>query len=60
MPATSIGYDVLNCYTVDPEDLNDGSGRADKCEVVFSHGIARWHNSHPQNLAKTFFISFSI
>jgi type I restriction enzyme R subunit len=30
-----FGYDVLNSYTVDPEDLNDGSGRSDKREVVF-------------------------
>jgi type I restriction enzyme, R subunit len=30
-----LGYDVLNCHTDDPDDLNDGSGRADKREVVF-------------------------
>ena len=29
------GYDVLDCYTADPADLNDGSGRTDKREVVF-------------------------
>ena len=28
------GYDTLNCYTADPEDLNDGSGRTDKREVI--------------------------
>lgn len=28
------GYDVLNCYTSDAADLNDGSGRADKREVI--------------------------
>jgi type I restriction enzyme R subunit len=28
------GYDVQDCYTVDPADLNDGSGRADKGEVI--------------------------
>lgn len=22
------GFDALNCYTEDPEDLHDGSGRA--------------------------------
>jgi type I restriction enzyme, R subunit len=30
-----LGYDVLNCYTDDPDDVNDGSGRADKRDVVF-------------------------
>ena len=29
------GFDVLECHTADPDDLNDGSGRADKREVVF-------------------------
>lgn len=28
------GYDVLDCYTADAADLNDGSGRADKREVI--------------------------
>ena len=29
------GYDALNCYTADAADLNDGSGRSDKREVIF-------------------------
>ncbi len=29
------GFDVLECYTTDPDDLNDGSGRTDKREVIF-------------------------
>ncbi|GGX52729.1 type I restriction endonuclease subunit R [Saccharospirillum salsuginis] len=29
------GYDVLDCYTSDAADINDGSGRADKREVIF-------------------------
>jgi type I restriction enzyme R subunit len=29
------GYDSLNCYTSDPADLQDGSGRSDKREVIF-------------------------
>jgi type I restriction enzyme R subunit len=29
------GYDSLNCYTSDPADLEDGSGRSDKREVIF-------------------------
>jgi type I restriction enzyme R subunit len=29
------GFDVLDCYTENAEDLNDGSGRADKREVIF-------------------------
>ncbi len=28
------GFDVLECHTADPADLNDGSGRADKREVL--------------------------
>lgn len=28
------GYDSLNCYTEDPEDLDDDSGRTDKREVI--------------------------
>jgi type I restriction enzyme R subunit len=27
-------YDVLDCYTADPADPNDGSGRADKRDVI--------------------------
>ncbi|NOZ09516.1 MAG: type I restriction endonuclease subunit R [Gammaproteobacteria bacterium] len=27
-------YDTLNCYTTDPADLNDGSGRTDKRDVI--------------------------
>lgn len=28
------GFDVLNCHTTDPADLNDGSGRKDKRDVL--------------------------
>ena len=28
------GFDVLECYTADPADLNDGSGRTDKRDVL--------------------------
>ena len=28
------GYDVLNCHTATPEDLDDDSGRTDKREVI--------------------------
>jgi len=28
------GYDALNCYTADPADMKDGSGRRDKREVI--------------------------
>lgn len=31
-----LGYDMLNCHTSDPEDLDDGSNRADKRDVVLS------------------------
>ena len=29
-------FDVLECYTADPDDLNDGSGRTDKRDVIFT------------------------
>ena len=28
------GYDVLDCYTSDPANVQDGSGRADKREEI--------------------------
>lgn len=28
------GFDTLNCFTAQQDDLNDGSNRADKCEVI--------------------------
>jgi type I restriction enzyme R subunit len=28
------GFDALDCHTEDPEDLNDGSGRANKRDVI--------------------------
>ena len=30
------GYDALNCFTATPDDLNDGSGRSDKREVILA------------------------
>lgn len=30
----SLAYEYLNCYTITSEDLNDGSGRSDKKQVV--------------------------
>ncbi len=30
-----FGYELLNCMTADPDDLNDKSGRSDKREVIF-------------------------
>jgi type I restriction enzyme R subunit len=32
--ATASGWATLNCYTADPANLSDGSGRADKREVI--------------------------
>lgn len=28
------GYDIQDCFTADPADLNDGSGRSDKRDVI--------------------------
>ena len=33
------GYNVLNCFTAQPDDLNDGSGRADKREVILAEPL---------------------
>ena len=30
------GWNTLNCFTAQPDDLNDGSGRADKRQVVLA------------------------
>jgi type I restriction enzyme R subunit len=30
------GFDSLNCYTAQPDDLEDGSGRGDKREVILA------------------------
>jgi type I restriction enzyme R subunit len=30
------GFDALSCYTAQPDDLNDGSGRGDKREVILA------------------------
>ena len=34
-----FGFELLNCYTADAEDLNDRSGRADKREVIFGERL---------------------
>ncbi|RJX27381.1 MAG: type I restriction endonuclease subunit R [Desulfurivibrio sp.] len=31
-----FGFELVNCHTVDPADLHDGSGRRDKREVIFA------------------------
>ena len=33
------GFDSLNCYTEDPENLNDRSGRANKREVILADRV---------------------
>ncbi|WP_292760739.1 hypothetical protein [Nostoc sp. NOS(2021)] len=30
------GFKLLNCFTSNPDDLNDRSNRTDKSEVIFS------------------------
>ena len=44
------GYDVLDCYTENAEDLNDGSGRAHKRDVILAE-LKRQHH-HITNTAK--------
>ncbi len=31
-----FGFDLLNCFTAKPDDINDGSGRKDKRDVILS------------------------
>ncbi|MGH8502456.1 MAG: type I restriction endonuclease subunit R [Gammaproteobacteria bacterium] len=33
------GYDVLDCHTSEPDDLNDGSGRTDKRDVILEDRV---------------------
>lgn len=33
------GFSALNCHTAQPDDLNDGSGRADKREVILANRL---------------------
>jgi type I restriction enzyme, R subunit len=39
------GFDVLECHTEDPEDLDDGSGRTSKSDVIL--GGPCQGSSHP-------------
>ena len=34
-----FGFELLNCYTADADDLNDRTGRADKREVIFGERL---------------------
>lgn len=36
-----LGYQHINCYTANPEDLNDNSGRSDKEEVVLKEQLQK-------------------
>lgn len=43
------GFDALNCFTAQPDDLNDGSGRSDKREVILAeHLRAALERLNPQ------------
>ena len=35
------GFDALNCYTAQPDDLNDGSERGDKREVILANQLRK-------------------
>ena len=37
----NLGFRHLNCYTVDPGDLRDGSGRTDKSQVYLPEIVAK-------------------
>ena len=36
-----FGFEVLNCHTANPDDLNDRSNRSDKREVIFGDRLQR-------------------
>ena len=39
------GFTLLNCFTPNPDDLNDGSHRSDKRDVILRVGEASlWEN----------------
>lgn len=47
------GFDALNCHTERPDDLNDGSGRSDKREVILAGRLrAALDRLNPQAPAK--------
>ena len=47
--STEFDYQHLNCYTTDSSDLNDGSGRKDKKEVILKDRvIAKCVQLNPQ------------
>lgn len=52
----TLDYEYLNCYTVDPEDLNDGSQRSDKKKVVLldrlQAALCRLNNDLPDSAIK--------
>ena len=37
----SCGFDALNCYTAQPDDLPDGSGRGDKRDVILADRLRK-------------------
>ena len=39
--ASEYGYETLNAYTLDPKDLNDGTHRTDKADVVLGDRLLR-------------------
>ena len=46
---TEFDYQHLNCYTADSSDLNDGSGRTDKKDVILKDRvIAKCVQLNPQ------------
>lgn len=49
----SLNYDYLNCFTAKAEDLNDGSERSDKQQVVFAkhcqRALQRLNNGLPES-----------
>ena len=37
----AYGYELLNCFTADADDLNDRSNRSDKRDVVLAYRLKK-------------------
>lgn len=45
-----FNFDILNCYTTNPDELNDGSNRTDKRDVIFGDRLKIAINKHNKGI----------
>ena len=48
-----FGFELLNCYTVDPKDLNDHSNRTNKRDVIFENRLRESTNRLNQGIPES-------